>query len=146
MSLANVIKLSGASSNILNNLLRCSVKYQRRYLTSGCLKKDVTAGTMSDVQKELEKSLGIQKQWTILKESREYLLEHEPKSIEDLPPRSMKDSFASALIPLSTDEELRDKYITFLETVRLGRLMEDMDKFAVFVVCQTSHLTSIFFV
>lgn len=42
----------------------------------------------------------------------------------------MKDSFTSAIIPLSCDKALQDKYVTFLGTVRLGRLMEDMDLFA----------------
>lgn len=48
----------------------------------------------------------------------------------------MQDSFTSALIPLSSDEAIRDKYVTFLGSVRLGRLMEDMDLFAVWVVHQ----------
>lgn len=42
----------------------------------------------------------------------------------------MQDSFTSAIIPLSTDKALQDKYVTFLGHVRLGRLMEDMDLFA----------------
>lgn len=46
----------------------------------------------------------------------------------------MQDSFTSAVIPLSTDLALRDKYVTFLGSVRLGRLMEDMDLFAVWVL------------
>lgn len=48
----------------------------------------------------------------------------------------MQDSFTSAIIPLSTDTQLQDKYVTFLGHVRLGRLMEDMDLFAVWVVHQ----------
>lgn len=42
----------------------------------------------------------------------------------------MQDSFTSAIIPLSCDKALQDKYVTFLGHVRLGRLMEDMDLFA----------------
>lgn len=42
----------------------------------------------------------------------------------------MQDSFTSAIIPLSTDKALQDKYVTFLGHIRLGRLMEDMDLFA----------------
>lgn len=66
--------------------------------------------------------------------SGEYLSVYEPKSVKDLPPRTMQDSFTSAVIPLSTDLALRDKYVTFLGSVRLGRLMEDMDLFAVWVL------------
>lgn len=48
----------------------------------------------------------------------------------------MQDSFTSAIIPLSSDKVLQDKYVTFLGHVRLGRLMEDMDLFAVWVMHQ----------
>lgn len=81
------------------------------------------------VKREIVKKLGIQATYTPLLNSREYLLKYEPKP-EDLPVRSMQDSFTSAIIPLSTDTALQDKYVTFLGHVRLGRLMEDMDLFA----------------
>ena len=76
------------------------------------------------------KKLGIETTYTPLLASREYLLQHEPDSPDDLPPRSMQDSFTTAIIPLSTNKKLQDKYVTFLGHVRLGRLMEDMDLFA----------------
>lgn len=79
----------------------------------------------------------------MLPKSREYLLKYEPKSPADLPPRSMQDSFTSALIPLSSDTVIRDKYVTFLGSVRLGRLMEDMDLFAVWVVHQHVKVPSL---
>lgn len=82
------------------------------------------------------KKLGIQEHWSVLPKSREHLSQYEPKSIDELPPRSMQDSFTSAIIPLSSDLTIRDKYITFLGSVRLGRLMEDMDLFAVWVLHQ----------
>lgn len=88
------------------------------------------------VKLKIVKKLGIQKAYSVLKQSREHLLQYEPKSINELPPRSMQDSFTSAVIPLSTDSKLQDKYVTFLGSVRLGRLMEDMDLFAVWVVHQ----------
>lgn len=95
------------------------------------------------MKKEIEKSLGIQRQWSILTKSREYLLKYEPKSINELPSRAMQDSFTSALIPLSTDNALREKYVTFMGSVRLGRLMEDMDLFAVWVVHQHVKLPNL---
>lgn len=88
------------------------------------------------VKIESNKLFGIQKTYSVLKQSREHLLRHEPKTVEELPARSMQDSFTSAVIPLSTDFVLRDKYVTFLGSCRLGRLMEDMDQFAVWVVQQ----------
>jgi len=74
--------------------------------------------------------LGIQSGYSPLANSREHLSRYEPKSRNELPTRSMQDSFTSAIIPLSTDLVLQDKYVTFLGHVRLGRLMEDMDLFA----------------
>lgn len=88
------------------------------------------------VKLKITKKLGIQKTYSVLKQSREHLLQYEPKSLSELPARSMQDSFTSAIIPLSTDSKLQDKYVTFLGSVRLGRLMEDMDLFAVWVVHQ----------
>lgn len=85
---------------------------------------------------EIVKKLGIQEHWSVLRKSRENLAQYEPKSLDELPPRSMQDSFTSALIPLGSDLVIRDKYITFLGSVRLGRLMEDMDLFAVWVLHQ----------
>lgn len=67
--------------------------------------------------------------------TREHLLKYEPK-MADLPARSMQDSFTSAIIPLSTDKSLQDKYVAFLGHLRMGRLMEDMDLFAVWVCHQ----------
>lgn len=82
------------------------------------------------------KKLGIQEHWAVLPKNREHLTPYEPKSIDELPSRSMQDSFTSAVIPLGSDLTIRDKYITFLGSVRLGRLMEDMDMFAVWVLHQ----------
>lgn len=88
--------------------------------------------TMAQVKKKIIEKLGIENHYSPEPKSRDYLLQYEPK-LEDLPPRSMQDSFSSAIIPLSTDVTLRDTYTTLLGRVRLGRLMEDMDIFAVWV-------------
>lgn len=42
-----------------------------------------------------------------------------------------KDSYDTAIIPLSSDLSMREKYMTFHKTVRFGRLLEDLDVFAV---------------
>lgn len=81
-------------------------------------------------------SLGLKQAYSPLVPSREHLLKYEPKSRADLPARTMQDSFTSAIIPLSQSLDLQDKYATILGGVRLGRLMEDMDMFAVWVVHQ----------
>lgn len=86
------------------------------------------------VKTEITKILGIQPTWSPVAPSREHLSQYEPRTVDELPPRSMQDSFTSAIIPLSSDLAIREKYVTFLGSVRLGRLMEDMDLFAVWVL------------
>lgn len=74
--------------------------------------------------------MGVEKGYKIIPNSREYLYDILPKSQDELEARTMQDSFTSAIIPLSTDLDLQDKYVSFLGHVRLGRLLEDMDVFA----------------
>ncbi|XP_012252071.2 acyl-coenzyme A thioesterase 9, mitochondrial-like isoform X2 [Athalia rosae] len=93
-------------------------------------------GTIADMKKTLEKIMGIKKGYSPLQPSREHLLKLLPSSQDELPPRSMQDSFSSVILPLSSDLDLQEKYVTFLGNVRLGRLMEDMDKFAAWVACK----------
>lgn len=92
---------------------------------------------------EVIKKLGIEWHWSPLQQKREHLSQYEPKTIDELPPRSMQDSFTSAIIPLSSDLAIRDKYVTFMGSVRLGRLMEDMDLFAVWVLHQHVKLPNL---
>ena len=68
------------------------------------------------------------------KRQREKLIDLVPKSQEELVPRHMIDSFDQAIIPLGSDAKLRDRYTTFFGGVRVGRLLEDMDIFAVHLV------------
>ncbi|KAI5755967.1 acyl-coenzyme A thioesterase 9, mitochondrial-like [Diaphorina citri] len=64
---------------------------------------------------------------------RDHLLKYLPKSQDELPVRSMQDSFEAAIIPLANDLDLRDKMVTVQGFVRLGRFMEIMDLFAVYI-------------
>lgn len=89
---------------------------------------------MHDVKQEIYKNLGLKQGYSPIVESREHLMKYEPKSMDELPDRSMQDSFVSAIIPLSKDAVLQDKYVTFMGSVRHGRLMEDMDLFACWVI------------
>ncbi|XP_050699607.1 acyl-coenzyme A thioesterase 9, mitochondrial-like isoform X1 [Eriocheir sinensis] len=64
---------------------------------------------------------------------RSHLLKLLPQSQEELPPRTMKDSWDAAIIPLGSEKRLREKYVTFMGGVRVGRLLEDLDVFAVWL-------------
>lgn len=50
-----------------------------------------------------------------------------PRSQDELPARSMRDSYRWARIPLGSDAQLREKYVNFHNQVRFGRLLEDLD-------------------
>ena len=65
---------------------------------------------------------------------REQLMKMVPKSQEELTPRRMIDSFDQGLIPLGSNNKLQDTYTTFLGDIRIGRLLEDIDIFAVHIV------------
>lgn len=105
-------------------------------LTTDKTSTEALAGTMADVKLKIMERMGLKAGYNPLSHHREDLAEFTPKTVEELPQRSMQDSFTSAIIPLSTDIGLRDKYVGFLGNVRLGRLMEDMDLFAVWIVHQ----------
>ncbi|KAJ0022583.1 hypothetical protein NQD34_014717, partial [Periophthalmus magnuspinnatus] len=47
-----------------------------------------------------------------------------------LPPKSMKDSLLEVHLPLGSEPQLREKYLTFHNTVRFGRILEDLDSLA----------------
>ncbi|XP_066973612.1 acyl-coenzyme A thioesterase 9, mitochondrial-like isoform X1 [Macrobrachium rosenbergii] len=93
---------------------------------------DAPVKTVRDVIENLTEKVGATKSYTQVVD-RTSLLELLPASQDELPPRSMKDSWDSAIIPLGSEERLREKYVTFLGGVRVGRLLEDLDVFAVWL-------------
>ncbi|XP_065350566.1 acyl-coenzyme A thioesterase 9, mitochondrial-like [Cloeon dipterum] len=89
--------------------------------------------TMQHVKERLVEHMGVSQGYKPLQMQRSHLLDMLPCSQSELPIRAPSDSFDSAIIPLSSSPSLQEKYITFLGHVRTGRLMEDMDLFAVWV-------------
>ncbi|XP_035904014.1 acyl-coenzyme A thioesterase 9, mitochondrial-like isoform X1 [Anopheles stephensi] len=112
--------------------LPVSSRGHRMFSSINYLRSDLecTAGTMNDVKQTIIQKLGIEVGYTPFVSTREHLVKYVPQSVSALPPRSMQDSFTSAIIPLTTDKILKDKYVGFMGNVRVGRLMEDMDMFA----------------
>lgn len=78
---------------------------------------------------KLRESTGVEIGYNLVPKSRENLLKYHPKQ-EELPTRSMNDSYTIATVPLDSNELIRERYVNHLGLVRLGRLMEDMDMFA----------------
>ncbi|GAB6025161.1 Acyl-coenzyme A thioesterase 9, mitochondrial [Chamberlinius hualienensis] len=89
--------------------------------------------TLSDATEELYIRVGGQKFWKPNEYDRSNLLDMLPNSQNELPPRKMMDSYEEVIIPLAENELLREKYLNHLNTVRFGRILEDMDIFAVCV-------------
>lgn len=82
------------------------------------------------MKKELARDMGVDHPYKKTLDARKDLTKYLPKSQDEMIKRSMQDSYISALIPLSENVGLQEKYTTFLGSVRLGRLIEDMDIFA----------------
>ncbi|XP_061661660.1 acyl-coenzyme A thioesterase 9, mitochondrial-like isoform X3 [Syngnathoides biaculeatus] len=55
------------------------------------------------------------------------------RSQSDLPARRMKDSLLEVHLPLGSQPQLREKYLTFHNSVRFGRILEDLDSLAVLI-------------
>lgn len=81
------------------------------------------------VANKIRKRVDIDIGYHVVPKSREHLLEHTPKP-DQLPERSMQDSYTSALLPLENDEMSRERYTNHIGAVRMGRLMEELDMFA----------------
>ncbi|XP_068921727.1 acyl-coenzyme A thioesterase 9, mitochondrial-like isoform X2 [Petaurus breviceps papuanus] len=85
---------------------------------------------MTDVRHKLREVLGISTQWSDhvkALEERKLLNSLLPKSQKDLLPRRMKDSYIEVILPLGTQPTLREKYLTVYNSVRFGRILEDLD-------------------
>ncbi|XP_017859659.1 PREDICTED: acyl-coenzyme A thioesterase 9, mitochondrial [Drosophila arizonae] len=89
------------------------------------------SGTMSDVSKNIRKQIGLEPGYYTIPKCRANLLKYTPKR-EDLPSRSMTESFTTAILPLSSSS-YRERYVNHLRRVRMGRLMEELDLFAVWI-------------
>ncbi|XP_049818353.1 acyl-coenzyme A thioesterase 9, mitochondrial-like [Aethina tumida] len=89
--------------------------------------------TMQQLKDKLRKSMGMSIGYKTTQEDRAHLSKYLPKAQEDLPSRVMDDSFIAAKIPLASDPVLSEKYMAFDGSVRIGRLLEDMDIFAVMI-------------
>uniref|UniRef100_A0A8C3VMP3 Acyl-CoA thioesterase 9 n=1 Tax=Catagonus wagneri TaxID=51154 RepID=A0A8C3VMP3_9CETA len=69
-------------------------------------------------------------------EERKLLSSFLAESQKALPSRRMKDSYIEVLLPLGSQPDLREKYLTVQNTVRFGRILEDLDSLGV-LICYT---------
>ena len=109
--------------------------YNQIYQSRGLLTPTTAPAhrTLAEVVRALSDIIGGPSNYDpeLYNKMREELVDILPKSQSELPTRSMLDSYDSAIIPLGSDPSLRDRYLTHQGGVRIGRLLEDMDIFAV---------------
>ncbi|XP_073213498.1 acyl-coenzyme A thioesterase 9, mitochondrial isoform X2 [Lepidochelys kempii] len=94
---------------------------------------------MSEVRSRLRAIVGASTNW-----SDHVQAMHERKDLhillakqqEDLPPRKMNDSYIEVILPLGSQPELREKYLNVHNSVRFGRILEDLDSLGV-LICYT---------
>ncbi|XP_021346919.1 acyl-coenzyme A thioesterase 9, mitochondrial-like [Mizuhopecten yessoensis] len=105
----------------------CSSSHQQDYLT------------IKQARKMLQKLVGAQKIW---KPQQIEAAGQQQMSLsqDDLPVRTMKDSYQEAVIPLGSNPDTREKYVNFYDGIRFGRILEDLDTFAVWIsYTHTTH-------
>lgn len=91
---------------------------------------------VNHVRDKLREIVGVSTDWrdhVKAMEKRKLLQSILAKSQEALPPRKMKDSYVEVLLPLGSQPELREKYLTVQNSVRFGRILEDLDSLGVLI-------------
>lgn len=85
--------------------------------------------TIQETREKLRTLVGAQKVWGAASDNREFLPLAE--SQDELPVRNMMASYRMAIIPIGSNPELSDKYRNIHGGIRFGRILEDLDTFAV---------------
>jgi len=87
---------------------------------------------LSFLRKQLEEIVGSSKAFSDGLANREQLLNNLPKSQNELVAKSMKEGLQVAWLKLSVPA-VREKHVNIMTNVRIGRILEDLDIFAVWI-------------
>ncbi|XP_028289830.1 acyl-coenzyme A thioesterase 9, mitochondrial isoform X2 [Gouania willdenowi] len=107
-----------------------------RSLSCGSAVRQSRALDMGQVRNQLREIVGASTKWSDHQQAmaeRASLSSILVRSQKDLPVKTMRDSFQEVLLPLGSEPLLREKYLTFHNTVRFGRILEDLDSLAVLI-------------
>ncbi|XP_058884062.1 acyl-coenzyme A thioesterase 9, mitochondrial-like isoform X1 [Acipenser ruthenus] len=91
---------------------------------------------VNDVRNRLREIVGVSTNWSDHRQAmkdRTSLSSLLAKCQEDLPPRRMKDSYIEIHLPLGSQHGLREKYLNVHNSVRFGRILEDLDSLGVLI-------------
>ncbi|MEQ2295714.1 Acyl-coenzyme A thioesterase 9, mitochondrial [Ameca splendens] len=125
--------------------LRSAASLTSRSLCTGAASKhgkapDMAEGNpllhVSNVRNRLREIVGASTNWSDHQQAmaeRVSLSSMLAKSQSQLPAKRMKDSFLEVHLPLGSEPKLREKYLTYHNTVRFGRILEDLDSLAVLI-------------
>ncbi|XP_049605920.1 acyl-coenzyme A thioesterase 9, mitochondrial isoform X2 [Syngnathus scovelli] len=122
-------------SKRLMSCLRSSVSLASKRLLCSAVKKGC-APDMAEVRNRLREIVGASTNWSDHQQAmaeRVSLSSKLARSQSELPAKSMKDSLLEVHLPLGSEPQLREKYLTFHNTVRFGRILEDLDSLAVLI-------------
>lgn len=100
---------------------------------------------VNHVRNKLREIVGVSTNWrdhVKAMEERKLLHSFLANSQEALPPRRMKDSYIEVLLPLGSEPALREKYLTVQNTVRFGRILEDLDSLGVLICYMHTRIPS----
>ncbi|XP_039479695.1 acyl-coenzyme A thioesterase 9, mitochondrial isoform X1 [Drosophila santomea] len=101
-----------------------------------------SSGTMADVAKKIREHVGVEAGYHIIPKSREGLLKFQPKQ-DELPNRSMVDSYTTAKVLLETDAVMRQRFVYGRGLLRMGRIIEELDLLAVWICHLHIHLPNL---
>ncbi|XP_071484358.1 acyl-coenzyme A thioesterase 9, mitochondrial-like [Diadema antillarum] len=90
--------------------------------------------TITEMRNKMEELTGAQKLWNLTgeKNDRSQLTSLLARDQSELEPRKMANSYDEVMIPLS-DPQYREKYINMYNGIRIGRILEDIDMFGVWL-------------
>ncbi|XP_016296668.1 acyl-coenzyme A thioesterase 9, mitochondrial-like isoform X1 [Sinocyclocheilus anshuiensis] len=91
---------------------------------------------VSNVRNRLREIVGASTNWKDHQQAlaeRASLSQYLAQSQDELPAKTMKDSAIEAHLPLCTQPALREKYLNYHNSVRFGRILEDLDSLAVLI-------------
>uniref|UniRef100_A0A8C1BFG1 Acyl-CoA thioesterase 9, tandem duplicate 1 n=1 Tax=Cyprinus carpio carpio TaxID=630221 RepID=A0A8C1BFG1_CYPCA len=91
---------------------------------------------VSNVRNRLREIVGASTNWKDHQQAlaeRASLSQYLAQSQDELPAKTMKDSAVEAHLPLGSQPALREKYLNYHNSVRFGRILEDLDSLAVLI-------------
>uniref|UniRef100_A0A673HT97 Acyl-CoA thioesterase 9, tandem duplicate 2 n=1 Tax=Sinocyclocheilus rhinocerous TaxID=307959 RepID=A0A673HT97_9TELE len=117
-------------------VLKSAVSFTCRKFSMGQISQQGKVPDMAEVRNRLREIVGASTNWQdhqqVLAE-RASLSQYLAPSQDQLPAKRMKDSMIEAHLPLGSQPALREKYLNSHNSVRFGRILEDLDCLGVLI-------------